>query len=120
MTKPSAAQQAKRGDARPGRRELPVEQHVRQPPERRLLPRQRAGEAREHALDRHVVGRRRLGAALERGIEKVIFVHLTSSLSITLSSARRMFCLPRTSNVSTADTEVSRISATCALLMPSP
>ena len=42
-----------------------------------------------------------------------------SSLSIISPSARRKFCLPRTSKVSTADTDVSRISATSALLMPS-
>ena len=32
-----------RRDARPGRRELPVEQDARQAPQRHLLPRQRAG-----------------------------------------------------------------------------
>ena len=39
-----------RRHARPGRRELPVEQHGWQAPERLLLSRQRAADAAEHAV----------------------------------------------------------------------
>ena len=90
------------------------------PPQRLLLSRQRTAQPREDAINGVGIGRFRI--TLERGSQEIfelLIRHFQSSLSITPPSARRRFCLPRISRVSTAEIDAPRISATCALLMPS-
>src|SRR5262245_50766760 len=104
----------------PGRSEIPMEQAARYPPQRLLLPRQWTPQSRKDAINGVGIGR--FCITLQRGSQKIFELlvrHFQSSLSITPPSVRRRFCLPRISRVSTAETDVPRISATCALLMPS-
>ena len=120
MAKPTASE-AERRHARPGRRELPVQQRAEDLADRAVLARQRPGEPLEHALSRFVLALDRAGPAPQRAFQERVelVVGHCPSPSIISARARRRFCLPRTSKVSTAETVVSSISATWALLMPS-
>src|SRR5262249_57236698 len=99
-----------------------VEQQRGRAPQGLFLWRQGAVDAAEHGADCSLVGRpyRPVPERRFNQLVELLVVHFHSSSFIMLPSARRRFCLPRTSKVSTADTDVSRISATSALLMPSP
>ena len=71
-----------RGHARPGRRELPVEQHRRQSPERLLLARQWAGQSRRKAGERGVVDLYGLSMTDQRGIEPARFLEQVAGVGV--------------------------------------